>query len=248
MPANDVNAVSPYTVQVTVDGCISEFAVPAAVTVHALPPAVASNDGPICTGEPVTLLGGQVENASYQWREVGNPTILSTSQNATLFGVTTTTTYELTVVANGCVSDPIATTTVVVSPTPTAAPTATTTDICAGGTLELFANATNGTTFTWSGPNGFLSSSENPVRPNVTPADNGNYTLTVTSNQGCEVISTIFVGNIIDNPVTPAITSNGPVCIDDDIVFGIQQNYNGTTVNYTWTNGVGTVILSLIHI
>ncbi len=39
--------------------------------------------------------------------------------------------------------------------------------------------------YDWTGPNGFISGDQNPLRPNMTLADAGTYTLTVTDGNGC---------------------------------------------------------------
>jgi hypothetical protein len=57
---------------------------------------------------------------------------------------------------------------------------------CAGETLQLTGNTNVGDLFTWTGPNGFGSSLQNPTIANVTTAAAGNYNLTVNSStNGC---------------------------------------------------------------
>jgi len=67
-------------------------------------------------------------------------------------------------------------------PTPTATPMATATPLCEGDDLSLTANAIGADTYSWVGPNGFTSNAENPIIANITVANNGTYTLTVSSN------------------------------------------------------------------
>ncbi len=55
---------------------------------------------------------------------------------------------------------------------------------CVGGTITLQGTAApNGATFKWTGPNGYTSTQLSPVLSNVTAANAGIYTLTVTFNQ-----------------------------------------------------------------
>ncbi|HEV8284113.1 MAG TPA: T9SS type A sorting domain-containing protein [Chitinophagaceae bacterium] len=55
--------------------------------------------------------------------------------------------------------------------------------ICAGSTLNLFANTTAGS-YAWSGPGGYSSTDQNPSRSSATTAMSGTYSLIVTTN-GC---------------------------------------------------------------
>ena len=240
--STDANAISPYSVQVMVDGCNSDFSAPTNVFINPSPVTTASNNGPICSGDEVQLFAGTVVNGTYEWVEQSSGTLVSTSQNPIIPNISATTTYELTVTANGCTASSAVSTTVTVSPNPSTAPTATASTICEGATLELFANATNGSTYLWTGPNGFTSNAEDPVIPNATIDNNGTYTVVVTSSIGCEATANVTVSNIIETPTTPTIVTNSPVCIDEDITLLIQQTYTGTTVTYEWVNGGGTSI------
>jgi len=78
-------AISPYTLQVTVNGCTSLTSEPAVVELNEIPVATASNNGPICAGETVQLFAGDVVGATYAWRIQGESEIISTNQNPELF-------------------------------------------------------------------------------------------------------------------------------------------------------------------
>ncbi|UBM60843.1 immunoglobulin domain-containing protein [Marinilongibacter aquaticus] len=59
-----------------------------------------------------------------------------------------------------------------------------------GELVELMAS--NGTTFDWTGPNGFVSSLQTPTIPNAHPANSGVYTVIVTDERMCrDTVSTI---------------------------------------------------------
>jgi gliding motility-associated-like protein len=53
-------------------------------------------------------------------------------------------------------------------------------NICPGETINLFADTVISATYNWSGPNGFTSNQQNPIIPNTTLANTGNYILTVS--------------------------------------------------------------------
>ncbi|WP_289662403.1 T9SS type B sorting domain-containing protein [Flavobacterium panacagri] len=63
--------------------------------------------------------------------------------------------------------------------------------ICFGKTLELRASGGNG--YTWTGPNGFTSSDQNPIITNVNSLNNGEYTCTLTGSDLCNNILKIKV-------------------------------------------------------
>jgi gliding motility-associated-like protein len=56
---------------------------------------------------------------------------------------------------------------------------------CIGGSLNLTGPTIAGASYSWTGPNGFTSTSQNPTVPSMSAAKSGNYALTVTSSSGC---------------------------------------------------------------
>ena len=235
----DANAISPYRVMVSVDGCQSPLAVPANVEISNLPQAIATNGGAICPNGVAQLFANPVTGATYEWRDAATGNIVSTIQNPTL-SPSITTTYELTVINNGCVSNPLATTTVTVNDTPTTIPSAsyTVNTDCAASDLELFANITNGSgvvnSYQWSGPNGFSSADTNPVLANATEAANGNYILIITDDNGCTATGNVTINTITNTVAQPVITSSGPACEGEIITLNVNS-FTGTNVTYTWT-------------
>jgi hypothetical protein len=75
---------------------------------------------------------------------------------------------------------------------------------CAGGTLQLMASSFPGAAYSWTGPNGFASSAQNPSIPNVTAAASGTYSVTYTAG-GC-------ASNVAMTTVT--VIANGAACDD----------------------------------
>jgi hypothetical protein len=81
---------------------------------------------------------------------------------------------------------------------------------CAGVTILLTAAGDTGDTYTWTGPNGFTSSAQNPTIASATPANAGVYTVTRTTDCGTSVPATTTV---VVNPVpSSVITASSPVC------------------------------------
>ncbi|MEM9823607.1 MAG: PKD domain-containing protein, partial [Bacteroidota bacterium] len=78
-------------------------------------------------------------------------------------------------------------------------------DICVGQNI-VFSNSNPGNlTYSWSGPNGFVSSNPSPMIANATIINEGAYTVTVSDANGCMDIETypVTVGNNATLMVTP---------------------------------------------
>ena len=123
-----------------------------------------------------------------------------------------------------------------VDPNPPATPVISAVDsICSGKTLSLTASTTtSGTaTYSWTGPNGFISSSPTPSISNITLAGTGDYKVTVTINS---CVSSQGIKNIrVDaTPVTPVIIANTPICSDSTLRLSSSTATAGV-MSYAWT-------------
>src|SRR6185295_10797332 len=65
--------------------------------------------------------------------------------------------------------------------------------LCAGGTLNLSSTGGSATAYTWTGPNGFTSTLQNPVISDINTSASGTYTVTVSNEPGCSAFSTTSV-------------------------------------------------------
>src|SRR5207247_3728692 len=107
--------------------------------------------------------------------------------------------------------------------------------LCVGATLHLSTPTVSGATYSWTGPNGFSSSTQNPTRSNVQLADAGTYSVTVTVNGSPSSAGTTSV-TINSIPSTPTAGNNGPICA------GAALNLTASTVagaTYSWTGPNG---------
>lgn len=68
--------------------------------------------------------------------------------------------------------------------------------VCAGGNLQLSASTVPGATYSWSGPNGFTSTQQNPTIPSVSGAASGPYHLVITVG-GCSSTEAITTANVL---------------------------------------------------
>ncbi len=91
--------------------------------------------------------------------------------------------YTCQITVNGCPSS--ASTSVVINTTPAPPTAGSNSAICAGQTLNLNAsNVVGATSYSWTGPNSFSSTSQNPSITSTTTAATGTYTVTA-SGSGC---------------------------------------------------------------
>jgi gliding motility-associated-like protein len=216
-----------YTVTVRdASGCITGTAT---AFIPAANASITVNSGTICLGNSITLsaAGGN----TYTWTP--NINLSSTNGNPVIANPSTSTIYTVTATNSlNCIGS--ATANVVVNPLPVITvnnPTA-----CTNSPFTL--TATGGTAYAWAGPNGFTSALQNPVLTNAQLNMSGNYTVTVTSAQGC---TNTAVSNVLISPLpTITVSGTGTLC---------SQNFNGsnnTTAlsangasTYTWALPAG---------
>lgn len=129
---------------------------------------------------------------------------------------------------------------------------------CIGSNLEL--TASGGTSYNWSGPNGFTSTNQNPIIPNASVANSGQYTCEITGTGGCD--NTISLNVVVGDSIAPVpniaslpqisgdcntIVSTIPTALDncagainatttDPLAYSIPGNY---TITWNFDDGNG---------
>lgn len=228
-----------YTITIT-DGNGCTNTITTTVTVNSLPSATASNNGPICTGNPLSLTGGASGMTSYSW---GGPNSFSSSSQSPAVSASATTvmagTYTITITdGNGCTN--INTTVVTVNSLPSAT-ASNSGPICAGNPLSLTGGASGMTSYSWSGPNTFSSSSQSPVvSVSATTAMSGTYTITIIDGNGCTGTTTT-IATVNSNPV--AVITPSP-----SLSFCPGENITLTSDPasiYLWSTGANTLSISV---
>jgi hypothetical protein len=172
----------------------------------------------ICAGLTTTLtLSGYttgVSGIAFQWQESavsGGPyTNVAGGTGATTATYTTaalsSTRYYVCVVTctNSGLSATAAEVTVTVNPTPTASASSNS-PVCTGTTLNLTGTTDVGTTYAWTGPGGYTSTSQNPTITNVTTAAAGTYSFVATLGLcSSPAATTAVVVNLTPSAVTAA--------------------------------------------
>jgi hypothetical protein len=179
VPNATTAASGVYSVTVTIDACTSVAATTTA-TVNATPATpVAGNNGPICAGSTLNLTASTVAGATYSW--TGPNGFTSSAQNPSIANATTDATglYGVTATLSGC-SSLAGTTTAAVNAIPVAPVAGNNGPITAGSTLNLTASTVPGATYSWTGPNAFTSTQQNPSIMNATTNASGLYSVTAT--------------------------------------------------------------------
>ena len=196
----------------------------------------ATNSSPVCERGTFNLNVGTVSGATYLWSGPNGYT--STSQNPTITNATTAMsgTYTVTITTGvNCFYTAMTTVLVNGSPTPTVTGN---TPLCINNTLNLSTPTVAGVTYNWSGPNGFISSSQNPSLLNVTLAAAGTYSLTETyTSTGCVTLAgttSIVVDNIVQT--TPTASNNSPFCAGNTLNLS-TPTVAGVTYHWTGPNG-----------
>jgi hypothetical protein len=208
------------------------------MVVNQLPVATAANNGPLCEGLTLSLIGTPDGMASYAW--TGPNGFTSSQQNPTITNVTAAAAGVYSVIVtntSGCTSL-AAITTVVINANPTAT-ASNNGPMCEDLTLNLYGQPSGAASYQWTGPNGFTSNVQNPTIANVTAAANGQYVLVVSNASGCQSVGNTSV-TIFANPATTA-SNNGPLC------FGTTLNLFGGPAgmtSYAWTgpNGFTSIV------
>ncbi|WP_162148776.1 immunoglobulin domain-containing protein, partial [Alkaliflexus imshenetskii] len=118
--------------------------------------------------------------------------------------------------------------TVTVNPLPTVT-IGSNAPLCVGETLNL--TATGGTSYSWTGPNGFTSSLQNPSIANVTTAMAGTYSVLVVDGNSCErTINTTVAIN-----VNPVVTLNSAeACAGENITLTPVVSNGVEPYTYKW--------------
>jgi gliding motility-associated-like protein len=227
-----------YTITGTRDGFHSPCAAtgyPATKTflLHVVPCFNATNNSLICFSDTLKLFAhGDSTGASYFWYGPGGFTGFTqyTRKNPMLSWADTGWYYVVRTV--GSVHD-TAKTHVLLKPLPLVT-AGSNSPVCSGApnVLNLTATAFDpAVTFSWTGPNAFISGLQNPSRTAPPVADGGLYKVVTTLN-GCT--DSGYTTVVIDStPAVPTVGSNSPICSKRNTLLLTASDVT-PGVTYTW--------------
>ncbi len=208
-------------------GCVSRDTVH--VDVYQLPNVtVTATPNPVCQGELVQF--NATGNGSYEWSGPMNYHSNKKNPLRRMNDVGMSGNYTVTVTSpEGCSATGSVSVTVhpgVVGEASSNAPA-----ICLGSELELY--ATGGTTYHWTGPNGFSSNQQNPVLPNFQIINVGRYIVEITNSYGCSKLDTVKIDALYP-PQASASYDLTTACVGSDLqLFGFGRG------QYYWTGPAG---------
>ncbi len=225
-----IAATGTYSLTIAVGGCTSALSSVSVIVANTPSAPTLSSNTPVCSGNTLNLFSNTVAGGTYSW--TGPNSFSSALEDPTIAGVTiaATGTYSLTISIGGCTS-PQSTVAVVVNPTPAAPTVGSNSPVCSGNALNLTSNTVVGATYSWTGPNSFSSSLEDPTIAAATIAATGTYSLTISVGGCPSALSTVSVV-VNPTPSAPTLSSNTPVCSANALNLFSNTVVGGT---YVWT-------------
>jgi gliding motility-associated-like protein len=231
---------SGITVTTSTTNCTSNTAGPINIG-GPVPPNISVTQNPTsaCGGTNGSIVISGVTTGSsyvitYDKNGVPQTSITQTSVGGTLTisNLSAGTYSNIIVTIQGCISN----TAGPISVTDPAAPVVTANSnspVCSGQMLNLTSTSSvSGSTFAWSGPNGFTSTQQNPSISNVTTAATGTYTVVVSAGTCSSTMTTLVTVN--PTPSVQSAGSNSPVCEGNSINLSATTLAMGT-LSWDWT-------------
>ncbi|MEM4326260.1 MAG: SBBP repeat-containing protein, partial [Candidatus Pacearchaeota archaeon] len=199
-----------YTITVIV-GCINVTATGLIIVNQSPSINVIPANPDICMGDSILLVAEGATN--YIW----SPSIglSATNQDSVIAFPSTNATYTVIGIDSNNCSDSVNVFIVVHNPPQVQA--YSNSPVCEGDTLNLFSQPNGMNSYSWSGPNGYISTQQNPVISNVSMGSGGTYTVTVVDGNGCEGMGVVNV--VISSPPTASISGDLEICEGESTVL-----------------------------
>lgn len=235
------NNTTFYVSVTSSDGCTSGRQ-PIIVSVKPLPAVISSATGEICSGVNQNYtITSNIVGSTFSWSRsavvnVTNAVIVgqnSASITEALNSIVTTpvnVVYQIIPTANGCTGSPF-NYTVTVKPIPVT-PVASSAAVCEGEIIRLSTTERVGASYSWTGPDGFVSNIRLPEIPNANINKQGVYTVRVIEN-GCQSLPGSVTQTIKTKPAAPVVSNSSPICIGESfslntpIVIGATYSWSG---------------------
>ena len=183
-----------YTVTVAGNGTCTATAT-TNVVVNCVSPTnvIIGSNSPVAEGSPINFTATSTGGKSYAW--AGPNGFTSTTQNPSIAASTLAMAgiYTVTVAGNGTCTATATTNVIVNCVAITSIAAGSNSPINEGQPIKLTASATNVTSYSWIGPNGFSSTLQNPTIEMAASFMTGIYTVTMKSSNSCTAKATIDI-------------------------------------------------------
>ena len=226
-----------WTVVAIINGCSSLPSAPWQVTVDDLINVGATNDGPVCQGDSVTLTATFIPNATYQW---SGPQFSANGLSVRAPAIAGD--YTVTITTPALCSN-VAVTEVQVNIAPQITALSSDHPTCVQPNTIITLSPTifpvGNYEYSWTGPNGFNSTDARVTISNPNISNRGTYNLVVL-NQGCPSNVASVSVNFDTSPAQPSIEGQLDLCEGDPL----QLSASLSGMRYTWITPTGIFNLS----
>jgi gliding motility-associated-like protein len=223
-PVNVSDVAANYNVIVTGACAPNDTSVNVSLTINSINITSQPSNQTACSGNSVSFASAATGSGlSYQWRKG----IINLINGGNISGATSATltinpisiadvasNYNVVITATCAPNDTSIFVSLSLSTIPVAIASGNST-VCINNPINLLAQTVAGGTYSWTGPNGYSSSDQNPIILNSTVADAGTYSLIVSSN------------NCVSQRSTVSIEVNKCSTIDFFIPEGFSPNGDG---------------------
>jgi hypothetical protein len=104
--------------------------------------------------------------------------------------------------------------------------------VCSGTSLNISSSSTTaGVSYSWSGPGGYTSTAQNPVRNPALTKYSGDYIVTINNN-GC-ISKDTTTAAVDSTPIAITAGNNGPLCVGSDLQLTASNTTAGATYNWS---------------
>lgn len=246
--------------------CLADTVVKTIVV--AVTPAIASSSGTApstCNGTDGFIeLTGLANNTVYtvNYTLGSTPVVLTLTSNASgvikISNLSIGNYTNISVKIGNCISNVVASISIQ-NPTAPATPTVTSNSpICQNDTLKLTSSTTTTGTisYVWTGPNGFVSTDQNPTILNASTATSGTYSVVAIKDNCSSAAGTVTV-TVTANPIIGSTSKTDPTAcaVKDGTIslngllpstsYTIEYTLNSTIIaNTITTNGAGVATIS----
>lgn len=226
------NATYNLTVRNTITGCVSAST---AVVINPIPanPAAATAvlTQPTCNAPTGAINISSPTGANLEYSINGGTSYQASTSFAAL---APNVTYSIIVrnTLTGCVSSP-SSFVINIAPTFPATPVATGSNVCLGEQITLGTPAVAGASYSWTGPNGFTSSVQNPVLNNADVSMSGLYSVVISTTADCPSLPGSVAITVNPLPL-PVLAQDGYICFNAVTNTGSSYVLNAGLDNATY--------------